>query len=214
MYKMVIYKIQSKTNFKIYVGSAINFNKRASNHLSDLKKNKHGNSKLQNHVNKYGIEDLEFSILEEVTDVSILIEREQFFIDTLKPEFNICKIAGSALGRKTSDETKSKQRLLKIGKKHSAEHVQKIIEKTRGKKRSPEYLEKMSKIRTGNFLATDETKKKLSDSHKGQIPWNKGFSMSIETKNKLSAAMKGRGHSQTEETKIKISQSHKKRLAK
>lgn len=34
-----------------------------------------------------------------------MIEREQYYIDLYKPEYNICKIAGSLLGFKHSPET-------------------------------------------------------------------------------------------------------------
>jgi group I intron endonuclease len=37
----------------------------------------------------------------------LILEKEQYYIDTFMPEFNIQKIAGSALGQKRSDKTKS-----------------------------------------------------------------------------------------------------------
>lgn len=37
-----------------------------------------------------------------------MIEREQYYIDTLNPEYNILKIAGSPLGYKHSEETIAK----------------------------------------------------------------------------------------------------------
>lgn len=39
---------------------------------------------------------------------------------------------------------------------------------------------------------SDETKKKLSDAHKGQIAWNKGKKLSEEHKKKISEANKGK----------------------
>lgn len=62
---------------------------------------------------------------------------------------------------------------------------------------------------------SNETKRKISESKKGHIPWNKGLkigSLSKETKRKISKSLKGRssgmlGKKHTEETKKKISES-------
>lgn len=95
-----IYKIQSKIKpERIYIGSAINISHRWNMHLFRLRKKEHHSSKLQNHYNKYGESDLLFSILLGC-EISDLIKIEQYFIDSYRPWFNICKVAGSALGIK------------------------------------------------------------------------------------------------------------------
>jgi len=105
-----IYKIQSKIKpERIYVGSAINILHRWHVHLSDLKLNKHSSIKLQRHFNKYGKEDLIFIIL-ELCFPEFLIAREQYYMNKLNSYFNICKIAGSQLGFKHSEESKGKMR--------------------------------------------------------------------------------------------------------
>lgn len=43
-------------------------------------------------------------LIEEVQDVSLLIPREQFFIDSLRPAYNILAFAGSTRGIKRSPE--------------------------------------------------------------------------------------------------------------
>jgi group I intron endonuclease len=103
-----IYKIQSKTTKKFYIGSSIFIGKRWQKHLSCLKSNTHVNYYLQNHVNKYGIEDLEFSIIDVMENITKenrkdLLTKEQFYIDELKPKFNLQKIVGSHLHRKFPD---------------------------------------------------------------------------------------------------------------
>lgn len=60
---------------------------------------------LCNAILKYGIANFSLYIL-EYCEPDIIIEREQFYLDLLKPEYNICKIAYSALGRKLSEEAK------------------------------------------------------------------------------------------------------------
>lgn len=48
-------------------------------------------------------------------------DREQYYFDTLKPEYNILKVAGSSLGRKVSEETKALLSLSATGRIFSPE---------------------------------------------------------------------------------------------
>jgi len=107
-------------------------------HLCDLRKNKHKNIKLQVHFNKYGEQDLQFTVLEGCTK-ELLIQREQYYIDTLNPWFNICMVANSSLGVKRSKQTKEKYSRAKIGhipwnkgKNMSIEHCMKLSNSHRG----------------------------------------------------------------------------------
>jgi group I intron endonuclease len=186
-----IYKITSLTNGKCYIGSAINFNRRKIRHNHFLRHNNHDNILLQNHCNKYGIHDFIFDIVEVVDDVNNLISREQFYIDTLKPEFNICQVAGNCLGKKHSEATKLKMSLAKIGKKPNnfgkkrSEHAikaasdskrgQKDDEQTRKNKSAAQYARIPSRgYKRKPF--TDEHRLNLSNALKGRIAWNKGTS--------------------------------------
>jgi hypothetical protein len=122
-----IYKISSKCKPKrFYIGSAFNFQARKLKHLSNLRRNVHINSYLQNHFNKYGETDLHFDIIEEVINKEFLIEREQFYIDTLSPIFNFCKVAGNCAGRIVSEHTRSKIRNTLTGVKHKEERRRNI----------------------------------------------------------------------------------------
>lgn len=56
---------------------------------------------------KYGYSEFSLEIL-EFCDESVIIEREQHYIDLLKPEYNTLKIAGSTFGYQHSDEAKAK----------------------------------------------------------------------------------------------------------
>lgn len=102
-----IYKISSRKRGKIYVGSAINLRRRRNEHLSSLRRNVHRNDHLQKHFNKHGENDLHFEILEECA-IAFLIKREQHYLDSLNPDFNVCLIASSSLGVKHSEEFKKK----------------------------------------------------------------------------------------------------------
>lgn len=66
-----IYSILNKTNGKVYVGQAINTNKRLSNHKSALRGSYHTNQHLQSSWNKNGEEAFEFNILEYCLEKSL-----------------------------------------------------------------------------------------------------------------------------------------------
>lgn len=105
-----IYKISSKKTGQFYIGGTIYFQDRKNHHLNMFKWGNHQNSNLADHVKKFGIDDLEFSIIEIVDLKQNLRKREQFYLDTLKPQFNINKNAESPLGRKTKESVKEKLR--------------------------------------------------------------------------------------------------------
>ena len=56
---------------------------------------------------KYGYSNFQLEIL-EYCDPSIIIEREQYYIDLLIPEYNILKVAGSSFGYKHTVESLKK----------------------------------------------------------------------------------------------------------
>ncbi len=107
MHKSGVYQIKNTINNKIYIGSAAGrsgFTGRWHGHRCHLRKNKHANKKLQNSWNKYGEKYFKFCII-EITSKNKAVSREQHYLDTLNPEFNILKVAGSMLGHKLSPET-------------------------------------------------------------------------------------------------------------
>lgn len=183
----VIYKISNNVNSKIYIGSSNNFKRRKTQHLHHLRKETHHSRILQNHVRKYGINTLFFEIIDYCRDGS-LIEKEQFYIDTLNPYFNIRKIAESNKGLKRTKEQiekmkknriykkgykNSKEHNLKIKEskaknnyKHSEETKEKISKGNKGKKRSKEFVENLSKRMIG-FKHKESSKKKSSISKIG-----------------------------------------------
>jgi group I intron endonuclease len=73
---------------------------------------------------RHGIEVFLFEIIETVDCIENLLEREQFYIDFLKPQYNISPVVTNPMS----------------GRQH-----------------------------------TEESKKKMSESHKGQVPWNTGI---------------------------------------
>lgn len=67
---------------------------------------------LQRAINKYNLQNFIFVIF-EYSETEELIFREQFYLDALKPEYNILKVAGSSLGYVHTEESK-----VKIGETH------------------------------------------------------------------------------------------------
>jgi len=101
-----IYQIVNLINNSKYIGSALKVSLRWNRHKSDLRLVRHPNKHLQNAWNKYGEENFIFEIIEEC-EKEKLIEREQFYLDTLKPEYNKRMWARSNLGIKCDYTEKS-----------------------------------------------------------------------------------------------------------
>ena len=73
-------------------------------HKCKLNKNIHSNKFLQNSKNKYGIDNFRFEILFTCPKED-LIRVEQYCINNYNPEYNLCRIAGSSLGKKMPDDS-------------------------------------------------------------------------------------------------------------
>ena len=218
--KSGIYQIQSIIKIdKCYIGSSSNIDKRIREHKRVLNKNQHDNPKLQSHYNKYGPDDMVFCVIEEC-DIYDLIEREQYYLDTIKPWFNICGTAGNCMGRILSIETKQKISKGNRGKIMSEESKIKISNAlkgrpspTKGKKQSEETISKRVRKNTG-LKRSFEIRKKMSESKKGKKNYaygkpahNRGSCHSEESKRKMRLAHKNI----SEETRLKMSISAKNR---
>lgn len=107
-----------------YIGSALYLTKRIRSHYNALIRGNHKNIHLQRAFDKY--QNFDFDVLEIVDLKSDLIIREQFYIDTMKPKYNIAHIAGSQLGFKHSDETKLRISQMQIGKVLSSETIERM----------------------------------------------------------------------------------------
>jgi group I intron endonuclease len=178
-----IYSIKSLTNGRIYIGSAINMANRIFEHTRKLKQNNHCNIYLQNTWNKYGENDLEFSVLYFCKEEDLL-KNEQKFIDEYKEKvgwdnmFNINPTAGSSLGCECSQETKDKISISQTGKEAWNKGLTKETDE-----RVKKYADKLNGMHTWEnrehpkgFLGkthTEEEKQKISES------------MQIVTQNKI-----------------------------
>ncbi len=189
--KSGVYQIKNRLNGKFYVGSATKLNKRRCAHICTLNKGNHHSAHLQRSWNKYGASNFEFIIL-ELVDVDRLIEREQFYIDTLQPNKGRKlspehkeKLLAASRGRTVSQETREKIRQSLLGRPSpkSDEFKERVRQTLLGVKHSPERVEKMRQSKLKRYREDPDLIQRLSDSHKGKSP-------SIEQRRKQSDAMK------------------------
>lgn len=175
-----IYRLNINDGF--YVGSAVRLTKRLGKHLSDLRARRHHNAHLQRAFDKYS--SIDFEILEIVEDAAILIKREQFYIDTLKPNYNISATAGSQLGFRHSAESRALISRVQIGRIIPPDIRQKMSESKKGVKLTRKHRENISAS-------------KMDDKN----PWYKagqkhpqfGKTKTSETRNRISTTSRARG---------------------
>lgn len=189
-----IYLIRNKINGKVYVGQTCNgVQARWKTHCYDAE---HG-SELSLHVaiRKYGPSNFGVSQIAIAETNEALNALECFYIGTFKSYglgYNMT-LGGEQVmrGRKHSEKTKLKMRLLHrggmLGKKHS--------EKTR------------LKIRTANLgkQHSEETKLKMRLSHRGKSNGRLGKKHSEEAKLKIGLAHLGKEKSEEHRRKISLS---------
>lgn len=140
-----VYCLLNTANGKCYIGSTgRSFFIRFNEHFHDLKNNRHHNPLLQNAWNKYGESNFEFSVL-EVVEPAQCKDREQFYMDGIKGEYNLNPLANTTLGRTVSQETRDKLSKANTGKIRGAGQTWNF-----GKKLSKEHKTNISKSITGS----------------------------------------------------------------
>lgn len=100
------YRITNLTSSKLYIRSSNNLGSRFRAYFNPNQL-KRANMYIYNAMLKHGYSNFSLDIL-EYCEPNALIKREQYYIDTLEPEYNILKIAGSTLGRVHSISTRKK----------------------------------------------------------------------------------------------------------
>lgn len=115
-----IYRWINKTNEKSYIGSSVNLGYRLKQYYSiSFLNRKKSISSISRALVKYGHSKFKLEILEYCEpDRTTILKREQHYLDLLKPEYNILKIAGSPLGYKHTEQSLAKIRNRKLSKTH------------------------------------------------------------------------------------------------
>jgi group I intron endonuclease len=139
--KAGVYQWKHIESGKIYIGSAIDLTKRLYKYYN-ISTIANVSSYINNALLDHGYSAFSLSILEyiNVTNLSnaecrkLILEREQYYIDILKPRYNILKIAGSSLGFKHSQDTLDKISKAMKGRIVSEETINKLKELNKGEK--------------------------------------------------------------------------------
>lgn len=183
-----IYEIVNLVNGKKYIGSAVNFKQRKGSHLSRLRRGVHHSPSLQNSYVKHGEISFEFKILEEVSNTEFIMQREQYYLDVFKtydPKigYNICKVAGSTIGTKQSEETIKKRAESHRGRKVSPEGRLRMSEAAKLRGVSQHVIDNLIKVRP---------KGPISEAHREKIRASStGRLHSLESRRKMSEVRKG-----------------------
>jgi group I intron endonuclease len=143
--KSGVYQWVNKKNHKVYVGSSVNLYKRFQVYWNPNALDK-SNMAIYKGLKKYGYSGFSLEIL-EYCDPKDVIKREQYYINLLKPKYNLLQVAGSSFGFKHSESWLAKLRNRKLSEEHRA--------KLRGVTRSEETK---ANIKAGILKRSEEAK--------------------------------------------------------
>lgn len=196
-----VYQIMNEVNGKSYVGSSKDINNRWSCWKRNFTLPMNYKSLLKAAVQKYGIENFTFIILEECAPTKEALEAlENHYLQQIKPAYNIIEQSYAPTGRKHphSEDTKAKIRAKRALQTNVRQKGYKMSQPAwnkglpsphRGKTRPAEVGAKISQTMMGHAVS-EETRAKL----------------------RANNGMSGRHHSET--TKQKMRTTHLARLAR
>ena len=186
-----IYQTTNNVNGKIYIGV---------HSTSDIHDSYLGSGKnLKRAIKKHGKENFKKEILHIVDSIEEAYNLEEKIVNedfiSRHDTYNV-KVGGDRgprnagknnpmYGKKHSPETRAKNSAARKGQHAGEKHPLYSIG------HSQETKEKIRRARQ-NTIHSDETKKKMSESHIGKEPWNKGRTLSEETRRKMSERAKAR----------------------
>jgi group I intron endonuclease len=154
-----VYKITLLTDNRIYIGSSANISLRWQWHCNNSQQ------LISKMIKKYGRELFLFEIVEEVEPIrEKLLEREQYYLDTLQPfpwnnkcGFNLSPTAYSVLG--VTRSAKTRQKMKDSWHKSRGElYYKQLSERVSGNKNPacrPEVRQKISQAMTGKTWKND-----------------------------------------------------------
>ena len=162
-----------------YVGSSRNLKHRRTCHFSGMKNGTHENYKIRNECSTYGVDSFRWEILERC-EIGCLVEREQWWMDSLKPELNIILTADNHNCTETERRKEARKRQAEkiTGRKQSQE------EKDKRAKSIKEFWAKPENV--GKKIVSQEQRRVLSEKNTGANNPNWGKPRSEESKQKSS----------------------------
>lgn len=160
-----VYAIHNIVTGEEYVGGSTNVAQRWYVHRYNLTRGISGHTKLQQAWNQYGEENFRVLILEMVDNPSTIIEREQHYLDTIKPAYNTRLSADNSIAIPLSPESRAIVTAKITGMPKPEGFGEAVGNRRRGVKASPETIEKMRKAKAN---ISDETRAKMSAAKKGK----------------------------------------------
>lgn len=123
---------------KKYIGSSVKLGARFLDYMQSAYLESRPNSPLIKAIIKYGYTNFCFAVLETCKPSEVL-EREQYWLDLINPEYNLNPTAGSTLGFSLSEEARTKISIAHKGKPHTLETRQ-LMSITRKGPNNPKLL--------------------------------------------------------------------------
>lgn len=200
-----IYQWRQLSTGRKYIGSTNNFLNRYRDHLSALERRNHYNRHFNHAWLKYGAIDFIFEILEIIGDDSLLMKREQWYLDNVVNfsfDFNQAREAAKGPSMKGMKQARPRRK----APSPSPETIEKRAQKLRGRKRSQETVDKVNAANRGK-VRTEEMRAAASEYNKsrGVVPPSDSMLSDEALKRKYA---KGRKHS--DESRRKMSESLRK----
>jgi group I intron endonuclease len=164
-----IYRIRNLIDGKVYIGQAVNFEKRKYRHQWELRTGRHGNEHLQRAWLLHGEENFVFEVLADDIAREALVAEEQRHIDAFRSAdcmfgYNKSPAAGSNIGVKYSEASRLRMSAAQKGRTFTEEARRRIATTLTGKKRSVAAIEK-HRIAMKDVLHTSEWNAKISAAH-------------------------------------------------
>ena len=110
-----VYKITNTVTGDFYIGSSKNIKQRWAAHKHQSVWKNYPNSQMYLDMQKYGVDKFVFEVLEEV-EPEELKEKEQQFIETLKPAYNQMNANGWDIERRKESKRKANNKYKKSDK--------------------------------------------------------------------------------------------------
>lgn len=126
-----VYKITNKINNKFYIGASVDIKGRYSQHVGKSCSKYKDSLDFYRDVYELGKSNFELEIL-EICDVEMLLEREQYWYDELKPTYNIvrpskCNFNDPEVNRRQIEACQTDEHRLKMKTKYSSEKYVKLF---------------------------------------------------------------------------------------
>lgn len=211
--KSGVYQIVNEVNGKCYIGSSKDIRNRWNHWRDCLRKKIAYKSLFKLAVQKYGIENFTFILLEECEPTKQALESlENHYFDLLRPAYNILRKAYSPIGRKHphTEITKAKiraKRALQVmargrvgwnrGYKYPGPSL--IL----GRRLPEERKAKISAALIGHAVS-EATRARIGASKKGNTN-RRGKTLSEATRRQISASLMGKTHSDDTRRKMRES---------